>query len=178
MRFDPETPRTASYFVNEITVDELAEILYRYGEEHQAKRIARAIVASRPISSTVQLAAVVERAIGRRKRPATKTFMALRIAVNDELKALSDALPQALNVLASGGRLAVISYHSLEDRIVKGFFRRESKDCLCPPEAPICTCNHKATLKILSPKPIRPSAEEVARNPRSRSAKLRIAYRI
>jgi len=177
MRFDPEAPKTASYFVNEITVDELAEILYRYGEEKQAKRIASAIVKNRPISTTRQLAEVVEKVVGHRRRthPATKTFMALRIAVNDELKALSEALPQALNILAPGGRLAVISYHSLEDRIVKGFFRRESKDCICPPEALICTCNHKATLKILTPKPIRPSAEEVAKNPRSRSAKLRIA---
>jgi len=161
-------------------VDELADILRRYGEERRARRIAQAIAAHRPIATTGELAALVERVVGRRGRihPATRTFQALRIAVNDELSALAKALPQAVELLAPGGRLAVISYHSLEDRLVKQFFRRESRDCICPPEVPVCTCGHRATLGIVTKKPIRPSAEEVERNPRSRSAKLRIAYRL
>jgi len=117
--------------------------------------------------------------VGRRGRihPATRTFQALRIAVNDELAALEAALPQAVEVLAPGGRLAVISFHSLEDRLVKRFMRRESRDCICPPEAPICTCDHRATLRLITRRPVRPTAEEVAANPRARSARLRVAER-
>jgi len=180
MRFDPGQTTTAADLVNTLSVEELAGILSRYGEETQAWRIARAIVAERPINTTGELAALVGRTVGRRRRihPATRTFQALRMVVNQELECLAEALPQALRLLVPGGRLAVTSFHSLEDRLVKEFFRREARDCLCPPEAPICTCGHQATLGIITKKPIRPSAEELVANPRSRSAKLRIAYRL
>ena len=180
MRFAPSQMATAADLVNTLSMEELAGILSQYGEEPQARRIARAIVAERPINTTGELAALVERTVGRRKRihPATRTFQALRIAVNNELECLAEALPQALRLLAPGGRLVIISFHSLEDRLVKEFFRSEARDCLCPPEASICTCGHRAALGIVTRKPIRPSADEVAANPRSRSAKLRIAYRL
>lgn len=180
MRFNPHQGNPASELVNELSTPELADILYRYGEERQARRIARAIVAARPIHTTRQLAEVVARAVGRRGKihPATRTFQALRIAVNDELSALSQALPQAVEFLAPQGRLAVISYHSLEDRLVKQFYRRESQDCICPPEVPVCRCHHRATLEIVTKKPITPSELELKANPRCRSAKLRIAARL
>jgi 16S rRNA (cytosine1402-N4)-methyltransferase len=180
MRFAPNQTTTAADLVNTLSVEELAGILSQYGEERQAWRIARAIVAERPIHTTGELAALVERTVGHRRRihPATRTFQALRIAVNDELGCLAEALPQALRLLIPGGCLAITSFHSLEDRLVKGFFQREARDCLCPPEVPICTCGHRAALGIVTKKPIRPSADEVAANPRSRSAKLRIAYRL
>jgi len=182
MRFDPEAGGpTAADLVNTLSVKELAEVLYRYGEERQARRIAEAIVAARPVRTTTELAEVVAAAVGSRRgriHPATRTFQALRIAVNRELDALAEALPQALDLLAPGGRLVVISFHSLEDRIVKRFLRRESRDCICPPETPICTCGHRARLRVLTPKPVRPSPEEVAANPRSRSARLRAAQRL
>jgi len=181
MRFDPTTGGpTAADLVNELSAEELATLLYQYGEERQARRIAEAIVAASPLHTTNELAAVVEKATGRRGRihPATRTFQALRIAVNDELAALEAVLPQAVEVLAPGGRLAVISFHSLEDRLVKRFLRRESRDCLCPPESPICTCDHRATLRVITRKPIRPTADEAAANPRSRSARLRVGQRL
>ena len=180
MRFAPSQTTTAADLVNSLPVEELADILFRYGEEPRARRVARAIVAERPIITTRQLAALVERTVGRRKKlhPATRTFQALRMVVNEEMECLAEALPQALRLLAPGGRLAIISFHSLEDRLVKQFFRREARDCLCPPEVLVCACGHRATLGILTKKPIRPSADEVAANPRSRSAKLRIAYRL
>ncbi|RLC91858.1 MAG: 16S rRNA (cytosine(1402)-N(4))-methyltransferase [Chloroflexi bacterium] len=180
MRFDPTAGGpTAADLVNELPAEELAALLYRYGEERWSRRIAQAIVAARPLQTTKELAAVVERAVGRRGRihPATRTFQALRIAVNDELAALEAALPQAVEVLAPGGRLAVISFHSVEDRLVKRFMRRASRDCICPPEAPICTCDHRATLRLITRRPVRPTAEEVAANPRARSARLRVAER-
>ena len=181
MRFDPKAcGPTAADLVNELSAEELVTILYQYGEERQARRIAEAIVAASPIHTTRELAAVVEQATGRRGRihPATRTFQALRIAVNDELAALEAVLPQAVEVLAPGGRLAVISFHSLEDRLVKRFLRRESRDCLCPPESPVCTCDHRATLRVITRKPVRPTADEIAANPRSRSARLRVAERL
>ncbi len=180
MRFDPTLETTAAHLVNRLPEAELADILFRYGEERQGRRIARAIVRARPIRTTTQLAEVVKRATGRRRKihPATKTFQALRMAVNDELPALETALSQALDLLAPDGRLLVIAFHSLEDRLVKIFFRRESRDCICPPELPICMCQHRARLEILTKKPIRPSASEVRANPRSRSARLRIARRL
>jgi 16S rRNA (cytosine1402-N4)-methyltransferase len=180
MRFDPNKTTTAADLVNSLSTEELAGLLSRYGEEPQARRIARAIVAERPINTTGELAALVERTVGRRRRihPATRTFQALRMAVNEELKCLAEALPQALGLLVPGGRLAVISFHSLEDRLVKRFFRTEAQDCLCPPEVPVCTCGHRAALGIVTKRPIRPSAEEEAANPRSRSAKLRVVYRL
>ncbi len=176
MRFDPSRPLTAAQIVNEWPERELADLIYRYGEEPAARRIARAIVAARPLHSTLQLAAVIEKVNPRRggHHPATQTFQALRIAVNGELDALQQVLPLAVQALASGGRLAVISFHSLEDRLVKEFFRRESRDCLCPPRQPVCTCGHKATILEITRRPITPSEEEIKRNPRARSAKLRV----
>jgi 16S rRNA (cytosine1402-N4)-methyltransferase len=181
MRFDSQSDRpTAADLVNQLSVDELATLLMRYGEEKRSRRIAEAIVAARPLHTTAELVAVVEQVVRQRARihPATRTFQALRIAVNDELATLEKALPQAVDVLAPGGRLVVISFHSLEDRIVKRFMRRESRDCICPPEAPVCTCDHQATLRLITRKPIRPTAEETTANPRSRSARLRIAERV
>ncbi|MCS7011602.1 MAG: 16S rRNA (cytosine(1402)-N(4))-methyltransferase RsmH [Anaerolineales bacterium] len=180
MRFDPRSSLTAAQIVNQWSEQELAQLIYRYGEEPAARRIARAIVRARPISTTGELAAVIERVRPRRgsHHPATQTFQALRIAVNAELEALERVLPLALEALAPGGRLAVISFHSLEDRIVKEFFRRESQACLCPPRQVVCTCGHQATLTILTRKPIVPSEAEIRENPRARSAKLRVAEKI
>jgi 16S rRNA (cytosine1402-N4)-methyltransferase len=190
MRLDPTANgSTAADLVNYLSLEELTTLLYRYGEEKQARRIASAIVDARPLDTTKELAAVIEQAVGRGQRrrihPATRTFQALRIAVNDELAVLEATLPQAVELLASGGRLAVISFHSLEDRLVKRFLRRESRDCVCPPEVPACICDHQATVRLVTltdcsnpRKPIRPTAEEIAANPRSRSARLRIAERM
>jgi 16S rRNA (cytosine1402-N4)-methyltransferase len=180
MRMDTTSGLTAADLVNQLGETELADLLWRYGDERQSRRIAKAICAARPLSTTGQLAGLVEGTIGRRERkhPATRTFQALRIAVNDELGALTEALPQASGLLQPGGRLAVISFHSLEDRIVKRFFRDEARDCLCPPELPVCACGHRASIRVITGKPERPSDEEIRRNPRSRSARLRIAERL
>jgi 16S rRNA (cytosine1402-N4)-methyltransferase len=182
MRFSPEQETTASYWVNEAPEDELADLIWRYGEDRQSRRIARAIVNRRPIGTTIDLAKAVEQAVGRRpgsqSHPATKTFQALRIVVNQELASLAEALPRAHGLLGFGSRMVVISYHSLEDRIVKQFFARESRDCICPPAQPVCTCGHKATLRPVTRGVLTPSPEEIAANPRSRSAKLRAAERI
>jgi len=180
MCFSPRQKLTAADLVNRLSQEELASLLKRYGQEPKAKSIARAITLHRPIESTRELAGIVAQVVGRRRRlhPATKTFLALRIAVNEELTALEEALPQAVEILALGGRLAVISFHSLEDRIVKEFMRRESRDCLCPPEVPVCRCGHRRSLQVITKKPIRPTPEEVEGNPRSRSARLRIAARL
>ena len=179
MRLDPTRGPSAADIVNTLDEEALADILYRYGEERRSRRIARAIVAHRPITTTTQLAEIVVRAVGRRPgsriHPATRTFQALRIYVNDELGALEAALPQALTLLKPGGVLAVITFHSLEDRIVKHFLRQESRDCICPPHAPMCTCGHKAQIELIHRKGITPTAHEIARNPRSRSARLRSA---
>ncbi|MEX2373876.1 MAG: 16S rRNA (cytosine(1402)-N(4))-methyltransferase RsmH, partial [Dehalococcoidia bacterium] len=160
---------------------------YRYGEEQRSRRIARAIVQGRPIRTTGELAAAIERAVGRPARrprrggarapihPATLTFQALRIAVNRELEQLDAALEGARGLLAEGGRLVVISFHSLEDRRVKEFFRLHARDCICPPRQPVCTCDHRATLREVTRRPLRPTDAEVARNPRARSARLRVA---
>jgi 16S rRNA (cytosine1402-N4)-methyltransferase len=180
MRMDPRQGQAAADLLNTLPEQELADLLWRYGEERHSRRIARAIVAARPVRRTDELAELVARMVGRRERihPATRTFQALRIAVNEELEVLEEALPQARDLLRPGGRLAVIAFHSLEDRIVKQFFRKEARDCLCPPEVPVCSCGHRATLKEVTRKPIRPSEEEVAQNPRSRSARLRLAERL
>jgi 16S rRNA (cytosine1402-N4)-methyltransferase len=181
MRYDPTGEGvTAATLVNQLPPEELEKLLIRYGEEGRARRIAEAIVAARPLYTTAELARVIERAVGRRGRihPATRTFQALRIAVNNELAALEVALPQAAELLRPGGRLVVISFHSLEDRVVKQFLRRESRDCICPPETPVCTCRHKATLRLVTRKPIVPTAGEVADNPRARSARMRVAERV
>lgn len=184
MRLGPDVPRTAEELVNHLPEGELADLIYRYGEERRARQVARAIVNARPLHSTLALAQVVTRAVtaGRQAHssihPATRTFQALRIAVNGELDALEAVLPQALRVLAPGGRLAVISFHSLEDRIVKQFLRREATDCLCPPRQPVCTCGHKAVLRELHRQPLYPQESEVVENPRARSARLRTAEKL
>jgi 16S rRNA (cytosine1402-N4)-methyltransferase len=181
MRFDPEGKVRAADLVNHLDEAELADLIYRYGEERRSRQVARAIVQARPLNTTTQLAKVVTGATRAGKsgiHPVTRTFQALRIAVNGELEALEQVLPQIPEGLYSGGRLAVISFHSLEDRIVKQFMRRESRDCICPPQQADCICGHKASLRVLTIKPIRPQEEEIERNPRSRSARLRVAERI
>ncbi|HLY26056.1 MAG TPA: 16S rRNA (cytosine(1402)-N(4))-methyltransferase RsmH [Aggregatilineales bacterium] len=182
MRFDPTSgEETAADLVNTLDDDDLADLIFRYGEERDSRRIARAIVAARPLQTTRQLAEVLERAHrGPREKihPATRTFQALRLVVNDELGALERVLPQAIPLLKPTGRLAVISFHSLEDRIVKHYFRREATDCLCPPRQPICTCGHVASVKLVNRNPIEADDAEIAVNPRSRSAKLRIVERL
>lgn len=181
MRFSPTAPLTAADLVNTWSETDLADILWRYGEEQQSRRIARAIVQACPLTTTSQLAAVILKASqGPRGRlhPATRTFQALRIAVNEELKSLETVLPQAIQALAPGGRLAVISFHSLEDRIVKQYFKQESQDCICPPEQPVCTCEHHASIKLITRHPIIPAEAEAQNNPRARSAKLRIVEKL
>ncbi len=184
MRMDPTEDTTAADIVNRYEERALAALIYEYGEEPRSRRIARAIVARRPIRTTGELAQVVQDAVGRaaprgRTRtpihPATLTFQALRIAVNRELEQLDAALEGARTLLAAGGRLVVISFHSLEDRRVKEFIRLHARDCICPPRQPVCTCDHRATLREVTRRPVRPTDAEVARNPRSRSARLRVA---
>jgi len=184
MRFSSGQPTTAADLVNTLSEVELADIIFKYGEDRNARKIARAILRGRPFETTKQLAATVasaspghERGRGR-IHPATRTFQALRIAVNEELASIEAVLPKALAALKPGGRLAVISFHSLEDRIVKETFRRESTDCLCPPRQPVCTCGHKAIVRDLTRKPIIPAAAEVESNPRARSSKLRIVEKL
>jgi 16S rRNA (cytosine1402-N4)-methyltransferase len=183
MRYDLDISTSAAHLVNNLPQDELADLLYHFGEERRSRAIARAIAAARPILTTTHLAEVVSRAAGGRHgariHPATRTFQALRIAVNDELGVLSRALPAAVSVLAPGGRLAVISFHSLEDRIVKSFFNQEARNCICPPgpQRIKCECGHQATLIILTHKPVLSSGREISANLRARSAKLRIAER-
>jgi 16S rRNA (cytosine1402-N4)-methyltransferase len=181
MRFDPAQEITAADVVNTFPEEELAEIIKNYGEERYSKRIARYIINSRPINSTSQLVDTIKEATGgyrSKLHPATRTFMALRIYVNRELENLSAALKQTLNCLDRGGKLVIISYHSLEDRIVKQFMLTESKGCICPPSVPVCHCGHTASLKIITRKVITPSEREIKTNPRSRSAKLRVAERL
>jgi 16S rRNA (cytosine1402-N4)-methyltransferase len=181
MRFDPRQGLTASDIVNTFSEQELARLIEKYGEERHSRRIARHIVQNRPVATTLELARLVEQAL-RSKRarihPATRTFMALRIAANSELQNLEPALKQAIDLLRPEGRLAVISYHSLEDRIVKQFMRRAASNCLCPPRTMMCRCGHVPTLKVISRKVIKPTSLEIESNPRSRSAKLRIAERL
>ncbi|MFZ2094996.1 MAG: 16S rRNA (cytosine(1402)-N(4))-methyltransferase RsmH [Anaerolineales bacterium] len=181
MRFNPDQETNAAQLVNTLDEGALADLLYRYGEEHRSRQVARAIVNARPISSTTQLAKVVAQVTSGGKSgidPATRTFQALRIAVNGELEELECVLPQTLEALQPGGRLAIISFHSLEDRMVKQFMRRESRDCICPPNQPVCTCGHKASLREVTGKPLRPQEDEIRNNPRSRSARLRVAERV
>jgi len=180
MRFDPSAGLTAAAIVNTWPEQELADLLFRFGEEPAAQRIAQAIVTARPLESTGQLAALIEQVKPRRgpRHPATLTFQALRMAVNDEQESLEEVLPVAVKALKKGGRLAVISFHSLTDRLVKLFFRRESKDCLCPPRQPICTCGHNASIKEFNRHPILPTEAETRQNSRARSAKLRVAEKL
>ncbi len=180
MRFDPSNPLTAAEIVNTWPEDELVDVIFRFGEEHASRRIARAILKGRPLTGTRQLAEVIEKTIGRHgpHHPATQTFQALRIVVNGELESLEKTLPKATQALSPGGRLAVISFHSLEDRLVKEFFRLESRDCICPPRQPVCTCGHKASILEITRRPITPAEEEINRNSRARSAKLRVAEKL
>ena len=189
MRLDPSGPVSAADLVNTLPENELADLIYKYGEEPASRRIARRITEARErgqIETTAQLEAIVYGALGGKVagrtrnpiHPATKTFQALRIAVNRELEVLEKGLAAAVRVLKPGGRLAVISFHSLEDRIVKLFIRQEQKGCICPPELPVCVCGRKPTLRAINGKPIEASAEEARLNPRSRSARLRVAERL
>jgi 16S rRNA (cytosine1402-N4)-methyltransferase len=189
MRLDPREPVTAADLVNSLPENELADLIYKYGEEPASRRIARRIVEARerePFRTTAQLEAVVYGALGGKVagrtrhtiHPATKTFQALRIAVNRELEVLEEGVAAAVRVLKPGGRLAVISFHSLEDRVVKLFIRQEQKGCICPPEYPVCLCGRKPTLRAINSKPIEAGPEEARQNPRSRSAKLRVAERV
>ena len=193
MRFNPEADiPTAADIVNTWPETRLAAVIREYGEEPRARTIAAAIARERPVHSTAQLARVVAEVSGRRTarnsrgggnrpnriHPATRTFQALRIAVNDELDTLSAGLEGAVELLAPGGRVAVISYHSLEDRLVKNFMAREAAQCICPPGLPVCVCGHRPRLSLVNRRVIRPGAAEVAANPRSRSARMRVAQRL
>lgn len=189
MRLDQSLTLTAADLVNEESEQELADIIWRYGEETRSRQIARRIVQERAkgaIIRTSQLARIAASGVPHKPgaiHPATRTFQALRISVNKELEHLETALPQVVDVLSTqgvgtqgaGGKMAIIAFHSLEDRIVKEYLRREATDCICPPRLPICVCGHKARLRLLTTKPVVPGAQEIARNPRSRSAKLRAA---
>ena len=181
MRFSFDQQLTAADIVNQYAESELADLIFHLGEDRAARRIARLIVQKRPINTSLELAELIEKVSprrGKRMHPATRTFQAIRIAVNDELSALETALEQAVSLLGQDGRLAVISYHSLEDRIVKNFIRKQASDCICPPGTPVCRCNHLATLKMISRRPLTPTDSEIETNQRSRSAKLRVAERI
>jgi 16S rRNA (cytosine1402-N4)-methyltransferase len=187
MRFNATSGEPASELVANLDEAELAALFRRYGEEPFANRVARAVVAARrtaPIATAAQLAAIVEHAVpgrpsGRRRvHPATRVFQALRIAVNHELDALEAALAAGLQLLRPGGRLVVLTYHSLEDRIVKRFIAAERRGCVCPPELPVCVCGHAPTLRVVPGTPATPSPREISVNPRSRSARLRAAERL
>lgn len=185
MRMDQSTGRSAAQLVNEASAETLTRILYRFGEEKWAKRIAEFIVAARTqkaIVTTGQLVEIIKKAIpqGAREKdqhPARRTFQALRIAVNDELTALTRGLEAAISLLTRGGVLVVISFHSLEDRIIKDTLKRHATECICPPRTPVCVCGHRADLKLLSRKPVIAGGDEVSANPRSRSARLRAAQK-
>ncbi len=186
MRMDQHAGHTAAWIINTYSEADLTKIFFEYGEEPKARALARAIVADRvkePFETTAQLSALAQRIVrsGKKpgeKHPATRLFQALRIEVNRELEVLKKGLKSSLKVLKPGGRLAVITFHSLEDRIVKHFMKDESIDCVCPPDFPQCICDHKASLKVLTPRPITASDEELAENPRARSAKLRVAEKL
>ena len=185
MRYDPEQSLTASEIANTYPQDELADIIYRFGEERRSRAIARAIVQARPLNTTQELAQVVAgslRPVRRAGRPninpATRTFQAFRIAVNGELDHLQTGLEEAIKILAPQGRLVVISYHSLEDRIVKTVLAREAAQCICPPRTPECVCGHQPRIRNVNRRVIKPSPQEMEGNPRSRSARMRVAQRL
>lgn len=183
MRMDPLRSLSADTVVNNYDEPRLADVIQRYGEERFARRIARAVVKARPISDTAQLADVVKEAIPAATRrtgphPARRTFQAIRIEVNDELGSLEEVLPAAVEAMEPGGRIVVLAYHSLEDRIVKRFFVEEASGCVCPPSFPVCNCGAEARVRILTRRPIKPGAEEVEDNPRASAAKLRAAQRV
>lgn len=185
MRMDRQQSLSARDVVNDYSQEDLTKILFQYGEEKYARSISRAIINRRkqfPIESTMELVEIIQNAVPasyrREKHPARKTFQALRIEVNGELDALQEVLPRAVDRLYPGGRLCVITFHSLEDRIVKKFMQDKSRECICPPQLPICVCDHHAELEIISRKPMIASKEESDSNPRSRSAKLRVARKL
>ena len=183
MRMDPSQRLTAAEVVNDYPVEDLERVIARYGEERFARRIARAIASARPIATTEHLAEVVRRAIPAATRrtgghPARRTFQALRIEVNDELSALERGLAGATNTLAPRGRLAVVSYHSLEDRLVKRHLAEGAGGCVCPADWPVCACGAQARLRVLTRRPTRPGPDETTANPRARSARLRVAERL
>ena len=186
MRMNPANANTAQQVINTFSEAQLTAIIQDYGEEKWAKRIASFIVKERqnkPVSTTFELVEIIKKAIPATARrsgphPAKRTFQAIRIAVNDELNILKNAFIQAVQVLQPGGRIAVITFHSLEDRITKELFKYLALDCICPPKLPICNCNKKREIKIVNRKPVEPSKQETERNPRSRSAKLRIAEKL
>jgi 16S rRNA (cytosine1402-N4)-methyltransferase len=180
MRFDPTSGETAADLLNNLSESELADIFWRYGEITNSRRIAKLITANRPFYSTTEFAQFIAANDKKRGRihPATQLFQALRIAVNRELEAVEQGIKAAIDLLLPGGRLAVISFHSLEDRFVKQYFRELAKDCVCPPQQPICTCGKQATVKLITRKAIKAGVQEIAENPRSRSARLRVAEKI
>ncbi len=179
MRMDQSQSYTAADVVNRMSEKNLEYIIRTYGEEPKARAVARMIVAARPFATTGELAKVIRTvALKGDIDAATRTFQAIRIEVNSELDQLAAALPKLIKLLSPGGRLAVISFHSLEDRIVKQFFDQESRDCICPPKQPVCTCKHEASLRKLTAKPVVGDSTEIAINPRARSAKLRAAEKI
>jgi 16S rRNA (cytosine1402-N4)-methyltransferase len=185
MRMDRQSPVTAAVLLNSLEEEELANIIFEYGEERRSRAIARAIVQrrqSRPWERTGELAELLEKIVGRRFQhglpPATRTFQALRIAVNQELQELQLALEGAMEISAKGARIVVIAFHSLEDRLVKKFFRQEAATCVCPPGLPLCVCGKKAALRLITRKPVVASEEELNRNPRSSCAKLRAAEKL
>jgi 16S rRNA (cytosine1402-N4)-methyltransferase len=180
---DPSLGPSAFEVVNGYEQSRLERVIRDYGEERFANRIARSIVEARPIDSTLHLAEVVRAAIPAATRrsgghPARRTFQAIRIEVNDELVALRRGLPQAIDALEPGGRVVVLSYHSLEDRIVKRQFAAEARDCTCPPGFPVCRCGARARLRILTRRPVRPTANELSTNRRAQAARLRGAQRL
>lgn len=180
MRMDQSQSSTAADIVNRVPERDLERLIRDYGEEPKARAVARAIVAARPLHTTHELARLVRGSAlgGGDIDPATRTFQAIRIAVNSELDQLREALPLFVKLLSLGGKFGIISFHSLEDRIAKQFFEAESRDCICPPKQPVCTCEHVASLRKITRKPVVADSNEIASNPRSRSAKLRVAEKI
>lgn len=188
MRMDRSEEISAFELVNELSTDELKNIFWNYGEEKKSLTAAKAVVEAReikPIETTLELAGIIEKAIGtgsfkgkKKIHPATKVFQALRIAVNDELGSIEEGLKNAMEVIKPGGRICAISFHSLEDRIVKNFFRELERGCICPPAFPVCRCGNKPKVRLVSRKAIKASSEEIESNPRSRSARLRVAEKL
>lgn len=183
MRMDPTASLSADDVVNRYSEGELARVIHIYGEERFSRRVARAIVNARPVSDTEVLAGIIKEAIPAATRrtgghPARRTFQALRMEVNRELPALEEVLPQAIDVSEPGGRIVVLSYHSLEDRQTKKVFQAEARGCVCPPDFPVCSCGAEARIRVLTRKPITPTKDEIEANPRAKSAKLRAAERV
>lgn len=180
MRFNPNTGETAADLLNNLSESELADIFWQYGELRNSRFLARLIVTNRPFTTTTELAQLVSSKVRRKGRthPATQLFQALRIEVNRELESVEKGVQAAVDLLISGGRLAVISFHSLEDRFVKHYFRELERECSCPPHQPVCTCDKQATVRIITRRAQKADAREIAQNPRSRSARLRVVEKL